>query len=198
MSRFFELCPNPSDKQLSALCRWYWTISFNEGLRGKPDHYVTRILRRVGALAAGKFDALNVRLSVTAADFIDRRFIQGKALSGALATMFAVQGARSLFTGELIPPSDYMTEFVAKNYQPFLSTRELSRQAPSNKLLANTVLVSSDEAYAAKSLRAADCIAALFEKDVDQAQAICDSQFIPANAVEALRRGEYDNFIDLR
>ena len=201
LTRFFELCKPPTIQQLSALSSWYWTISFNEGLRGKPDHYVTRILHRVDRLAKGDLDALKERLSVTAADFIERRFIRGKALSSAIAMMFAVRGAHSLLTGELIPPTDYMTEFVAKNFQALLSTEELQqsgRVSASSKLLANTILVSSVDASKLRASSSADLISAIVSKFKAEANDICESQFITEEGRQALESGNLAAFIDIR
>jgi hypothetical protein len=201
LTRFFEVCSKPTPTLLNALSRWYWTISFNEGLRGKPDHYVTRILKRVDELVNGKADALDTRLAISANDFIDRRFIRGKALSSAMATMFAKKKARSFTTGEIIPPADYMTDFIAKNFQPVLPAGQLPerlRQGPSSKLLANTILIPSQETAEVALGGGVAWVLALDQRDDVPAKEIRDSQFLSDGALVALRNGLYQNFLNER
>jgi hypothetical protein len=201
LCRFFELCQSPSPQQLGALRSWYWTISFNEGLRGKPDHYVTRILHRIDRLVGGELDAFNVRLTITPTDFSERRFIRGKALSSAIAMMFAVRGARSLFNGQMIPVSDYMTEFVARNFQALLSTEELhlgGLETASNKVLANTFVLSSYEQNESKYISLTEYAPSISSRFGAEAKEICETQFITAEVLEALERADFGTFIERR
>jgi len=201
LSRFFDHCQVPTPYQLSALRRWFWSVSFNEGLRGKPDHYVTRILHRVDRLAAGDLDALKERFLTTATDFLERRFIRGKALSSAIAAMFAVRGARSFLTGEVIPPSDYMTEFVVKNFQALLSTEELQkagRTSSSNKILSNIILMSSADASERRASNTKDFVSTMVASFETKTYDIFESQFITVAGRQALESGDYETFVNTR
>ena len=97
-----------------------WATSFNEELRGKPDHYVVRMLSRLAQLLEGDLQALSTRLTITAEDLLERRFIRGKALSAAFVCMFAKHKARSLVTGKVIPSELYMREFATKKLRWFI------------------------------------------------------------------------------
>ena len=158
--RFFQLGGGGDPEKLRRLEEWVWTTSFNEELRGKPDSYVVRMLNSVQALAAGNLQALSDRLTLDAADLIERRFIRGKALSAAFVCLFAKNKARSLFTGEIVPPESYMQEFSTKNFEglfrPHALTDAFSREHPSGKIFANTFLFSEDDLLATRDLSGID------------------------------------------
>lgn len=131
------------------LARWFWSVSFNEQLRGKPDHYLARQLAAIRGLAKGETKALSLRLVVSDQDFFERRFIKGKALSMAFLCMFAAKGARSFVTGELIPSISYLHSSEADYLTPLLSPEELSKyfegKLPSARLFANLMLATPED-----------------------------------------------------
>ncbi|TIP77890.1 MAG: hypothetical protein E5X63_38995, partial [Mesorhizobium sp.] len=108
---------NDMGKLPDTLISWYWAVGFNESLRGKPDHYVARAVRSIDDLLAGKVRGVEPRLDLKAINLLERRFIQGKALSASVAGLFAHAGAKSLFTGVTIPVESYMTEFSGFHFQ---------------------------------------------------------------------------------
>jgi len=131
------------------LARWFWSVSLNEQLRGKPDHYLARQLSAIRGLAQGETKELNLRLVVSDQDFFERRFIKGKALSTAFLCMFAAKGARSLVTGELIASTTYLHSSEADYLMPLFSTEALSGyfegKLPSARLFANLVLATPED-----------------------------------------------------
>lgn len=146
IAEFFSCGMEPSVEAEKELTKWFWTVSLNEQLRGKPDHYVARQLKSIKALAKGEVSALHRRLTVSGVDFMERRFISRKALSSAFVCMFAANGARSLVTGELIAPSEYLHTFDPDCLFPICDHRVLSatleRSLPSARIFANLVLVA--------------------------------------------------------
>ncbi|OIT16263.1 hypothetical protein BL243_12310 [Ralstonia solanacearum] len=148
-----RLATTPADE--TELVRWIWAVSLNEQLRGKPDHYVARQLREVEAYASGQKPVLSHRLTVSPAEFLERRLIKGKALSAAFASMFAVRQARSLITGEIIPPSEYLETFDPDVFVPLMPLESIERvfgkKFSSPRLFSNLVLVSGTDMAAIRN-----------------------------------------------
>ena len=78
--RFLQLNGVGDEVKNMLVEQWLWATSFNEDLRGKPDHYVARILARLEDLVSGNEQALKSRLALVSDDLLERRFIRGKAL----------------------------------------------------------------------------------------------------------------------
>ena len=160
------------------------------------------MLDRVEQLTVGNLDALSTRLTITAADLLERRFIRGKALSAAFACMFAKHEARSLLTGEIVPNESYMQEFTTKNFQGLFETRALtgalSREYQSSKMFANTFLFSEDDLLAAKRYSGTDVIKNCIERHGPDADRILRSQFVIPAAVDFLSQGDLGSFLATR
>ncbi|HWS86805.1 MAG TPA: DUF262 domain-containing protein [Pyrinomonadaceae bacterium] len=188
------------DIHVNDVMKWFWITSFNEGLRGKPDNYVARTLEAVNSLIAGDVEALKTRLTLAPEDLIERRFIRGKALSSAVANLFALTKARSLTTGELINPETYMTDFSSNNYESILSSTNIPERyvkvGQSNKLIASVVLIDKSEKRYFKTCTPkafAENLMSLF--NMEEAHDILDSQMIPLSALRHLIVGDYDAFL---
>ena len=182
--------------------QWLWATSFNEELRGKPDHYVARMLNRLDGLLNGDLDALPSRLSVTFDDLLERRFIRGKALSAAFACMFARNGARSLLTGEIIPPESYMREFATKNFEGMFANDELARSFHrdfhSKKIFANTFLFSEQDLLEIEGLSGAEVLGTCRERHGAEAQKILASQFVIPNTLQLADQRDFGSFLVTR
>jgi hypothetical protein len=178
--------------------RWFWAIGFNESLRGKPDHYVARAVKSLDDLLAGRIRGIEPRLELQPRNFRERRFIQGKALSGAVAGMFARRSPRSLVTGEVINVESFMIDFSAAHFNSLVGLAELNKalgqSAPSAKLIAN-VYVSDhaqrnegvDRALALEQIRTGAVSAEVLE-----------SQLIDGECVAHLRNGNVVAFLERR
>jgi len=200
--RFIQMGGNQDLIKTKRVEQWLWATSFNEELRGKPDHYVARILDRLEQLVSGNLHALRSRLTITSDDLLERRFIRGKALSAAFACMFAKHEARSLITGDVIAPELYMKEFATKNFEGLLETSVLanifSREFPSKKIFANTFLFSEDDLLAAKGLSGTELIVSCLARHGDQASEILKSQFVVPGSLHFLREGDFGSFLATR
>jgi hypothetical protein len=148
VAMFFNVAHNDTVAE-TELARWFWSVSLNEQLRGKPDHYLARQLSSIRGLALGEAKELNLRLSVSEQDFFERRFIKGKALSTAFLCMFAAKGARSLVTGELITSSAYLYSAEVDYLMPIFGVDALSGyfegKLTSARLFANLVLATPED-----------------------------------------------------
>lgn len=198
---FYDSLNKPSSDQSKALERWFWAIGFNEQLRGKPDHFVSGILARVKTFAAGNSTALTERLKLSSSDLIERRLIANKALTNTLASLFAVNSARSLITGRPIDPDVYMATFDSDDYAGILKTSELSsvlnKKIVSEKIMANSVLVPKQDRIPGETITP-DWLLQKVKELKDDADAVCASQLIPASALDALRKQDWKSFLRLR
>jgi hypothetical protein len=178
--------------------KWFWSISFGEGLRGKPADYVTRYINDLERFVTQHSGGIFYRSNLNPEDFLERRFIRGKALSSALATMFALNGARSLVSGELIDPENYMLEFSGENFEglyPLSTIRShFNTSAISSKIFANIVVVSESERKAILKTDPKALISSLFARFGEEAKVILDSQFISLQAANIILEGSPVSF----
>lgn len=200
--RFLQLNGVQDEVKNMLVEQWLWATSFNEDLRGKPDHYVARILARLEDLVSGNEQALKSRLALVSDDLLERRFIRGKALSAAFACLFARNGARSLITGEVIAPESYMKEFAAKNFDGLFESRELSdtfrREFPSKKILANTFLFSEGDLLEANGLSGTELLGRCIARHGENAPLILESQFVNPHSIYFLQQQDIGSFLTTR
>jgi hypothetical protein len=195
---------NPNEISINRIENWFWSISFSEGLRGKPDHYVARYLNNVESLVSGNYESLMHRFSLSMEDLIDRRFVKGKALSAAVSSMFAKRKARSLFTGEIIDYFYYMSEFSSENFESIYSIDEVASALQKEKIIsarifANIIVVEQAERKKLSLDSVGKIIEELFEVFPDsEVQEILDSQFISHEAFDMIKQGKIVDFLYCR
>lgn len=183
---------------MQKVSQWFWAIGFNESLRGKPDHYVARAVRSLDELFAGKVRGVEPRLELQARNFIERRFIQGKALSAAVAGMFAKQRPRSLMTEALINVESFMIDFSASHFNSLISLNELNatldQRNPSAKLIGNIYV--SDHTGTSESSDRANVIRRLVSGEVPDD--VLHSQLLNRVCVSYLQSEDYAGFLGER
>ena len=113
--------------EFERLKAWFWAISFNESLRGKPDHYVTRAVANWRETIFGRLRGLEPRLRLSEADFVERRLIKGEALSTAFAGMFAHSNADSIRSGMDLQPFLYTLDADTSVFHTVVPLGELQR-----------------------------------------------------------------------
>jgi Protein of unknown function DUF262 len=175
--------------------RWFWSVGFNEALRGKPDHYVVRAISSWRQLIEGKVRGLEPRLKTVSSDFLERRVISGGALSTTFITMHAVSGAHDIYTGEKIDPPNYMRQLDINLFETIYTKDELDKlslsRGNSAKVFGNVILsVPIAKSRAPNAARSA----MLSMADADRWD-VLSSQFINRNAVSALRAGNDFSFV---
>jgi hypothetical protein len=187
-----------SSSVFEAIQRWYWAIGFNESLRGKPDHYVARAVRSLDDLLAGRVRGVEPRLELQPRNFKERRFIQGKALSAAVAGMFAMRNPRSLVTGDAINVESFMIDFSASHFNSLVGLTELNaaigQSSPSAKLISNVYV--SDHMQRSESIDRGLALRQLIEGNVPAE--VLESQILDAACVEHLRNGNITAFLETR
>jgi hypothetical protein len=182
------------------LRNWISINNFNEELRGRPDNYVSSVLKAVRDLKNNRQqNALQLRLKLSSDDLLEKKFIKHKALSAGFACLFAQMGPHSLVSGERISSDLYMQEFDGVNFSGFLSAKQLKDirlDSSSNKILSNVILVMPSELKVLGKETAAETVKRLLkEKD---GGSILSSQFINQDAAKALIEGNNLDFLKLR
>ena len=190
LAKLFSLSSQPSDKQLDIASRWFWSISLSEGLRGKPADHVIRIINDITRLAKGDYNAIDHSINVNFPIFITRRFIKNKALSAAFASMFAVNNAMSLVSGEIIDYSYYMTEFSGENFKSLypLSVIQnvLKETFTSSRVFANVIIISEQDKAFLNKMTPQEVINYVYTRFGDRAEEILASQFISKRAADMI------------
>ncbi|MBX4890652.1 DUF262 domain-containing protein [Rhizobium bangladeshense] len=186
------------DEIFKSVERWFWAIGFNESLRGKPDHYVARAVKSLDDLLAGKIRGVEPRLELQPRNFRERRFIQGKALSGAVAGIFAKNSPRSLITGDPINVESFMIDFSAAHFNSLIGLADISaaigQAAPSAKVIANIYV--SDHTQRNESVDRERALQHILSGAVSSD--VLKSQLLNDACVEHLRNGEFSRFLDER
>jgi hypothetical protein len=184
--------------ELRQIERWFWATGFNESLRGKPDHYVVRAVENWRALVQGHIRGLEPHLRLTTDDLLSRRLIRGRALSSTFATMFAVNGSKSLVNAESIPAALYMSASDLGSFQIIFdadSLRKVGINGPSPRIFPNIILTNPADDSKNNVQNWRTQILALGEAGQMEALA---SQFIDRAAFNALARCAPGDFLARR
>lgn len=195
--RIFRDIDKLNNSQIAALRAWFFYISFDEVLQGRPDHVVARMIRSVGAqLTNGSIDLpINI---IDSERFIRRRMLKGKALTTAFITMMAGLKPLSLVMDEIIPAEELTGSYSTRNFVPILPLAEIVQvrgQLLSARTPANVLIVSPAE----YSVRPEDAKRFVLAKAAStDGQEALDRQLITVDAVEALRKGNYEAFLQIR
>lgn len=190
-----------TDEQVDNLSKWFWAVAFNEGLRGKPDHFVARAIKQVDDILGGMSSRPEARNSLRADDFLERRFIKGKAMSCAVAAMFAVNGTSSIASNEPIDPQVFMSGFLTGNFENILPRHEVQQyldlRSQSPKLLANIIVLPEYDRLLLKRQPLAQRLIEMKAQGGENLETL-RSQLIPEEAVSALEAGQPGEFLRIR
>lgn len=185
-----------TQREIVGLKRWFWATSFNESLRGKPDHYVVRAINNWRGLIDGAIRGLEPRLKLAIVDFLERRLIKGKALSSAFTAMFAANEARDLTSTMLIETSGYMRESDPRVFSSIFELAELDEigmgDGNSTRIFANLVLDPSGKLQTSTMFSAREAIANLVRLN---SMDVLESQFIDEATARALIDGDWADFL---
>lgn len=183
---------------------WIWRISFSEGLKGKPESYMKRYLDQLELARQGNFSEIREQFTLAPVDLEERRFIFGSALSSSFASLFAINKAKNLITGDKIDYSSFMAGNNSAWFNPIVKHEHIKvindRKMPSPKILANLVLIPpSDYAAMTRGFRfdsVADFLISLPKSD--GTLETLQSQFLDYRLIEMLKEGNWLGFIHNR
>ena len=193
VARAFQVKRKPSKPALAELLRWFWSITFNEGLRGTPDHVVASLVRGVDDLVSGRRASLDTRLTLSEHDVLRRKFIRGKALSAGLASLFAKNGACSLVTGEVIDTELFMSSFDPIHYGSLVRRDDLPTGETSAKSLANIFLCTDSDRLALRGTSISAFLASVRWPAAEK-RAVLQSQFVTPTGWGHLKAGRLQQF----
>jgi hypothetical protein len=185
------------DQELARrLGRWFLSVSANETMQGRPDHYVARTIRKVvAAIDKGQLDISPLRLDQGA--LIARRMLKGSALTTAVVTLMARRGVRNLETGKSIEPRVFMAGYETNMISSVLDLDALNTAAKmdlrSAKTVGNSVL---HPIYA--SVTAQDAVVEIAKRGGAEAARVLESQLIPIAAAKDLAEGRHKQFLEKR
>jgi hypothetical protein len=171
--------------------RWFLAAGLNEALRGKPDNYLVRVMNAAAPSDPGRSPSLDIRLALDPGILVSRRFIRMRALSAAIATLFSINHARSIFTGDIIAPETYMSEFTSKPFVPIWDYDSLQTtigEVSSSKLIPNMLLVSEDDEIELKKSSPLRALVSIRERLGNRADQVLVSQFISDDSLKHLAR----------
>jgi hypothetical protein len=196
---FYVAAGEPSPAAVSQLAKWFWTSSLNEDMQGRSEHKVAHIVDTMKEIRAGKGE-LKGRLTLTTSSLKERRFRWGAALSSAFAAMLAKNSARSLVTGEVIVPAEYLGTEASAAFMSFANEKEVARaigrDSGSAKVVANTIVTSKRERPLFRELGSQEVLSRLRSRS--DATEILESQFISQTAADALVNGRISEFLECR
>lgn len=115
-----------------AISNLVWLIGFGEVLRGKPDHFLERILQKIYAEQWFGFIA---EFRITEQLFLSRRFLNGKALSSSVVGLFYENLKRLKSTNQI--SEDF--EFNGNLEAAFKIDRRFG-EARSDRVMANLIV----------------------------------------------------------
>lgn len=188
-----NLKPTPSS--LKTIERWFLRTSIAEELQGKADSVISNLVRSIDALVEGETRPFEGRLEIDPEELTTRKFIVKRAISSALAILFAERGACSILTGKVLPPEEYMDEFAAGHFVPILGGDEVNEAAhrSEKRTFANMLLVSEDDRRTLRRASAAEILLTRPPSDI-----VLQSQLISKQAMSALRNSKNAQFLTLR
>ena len=186
--KLFSLDNKPNEQIVNSIKKWFWQISLSEGLQGKSDNFIVRVLNNANLLMKEQQKTFADNVPLKAEELLTRTFARGRALSAAVATLFAVNRVRSLETGEEIEPEIFMSNFSSNNFLNIYSLKELQEigiKATSPKTLPN-IIVASDEDKKFLKNKTFNEIYNHLKINFKNYEEILNSQFISSNQFDDL------------
>jgi hypothetical protein len=195
--RIFRDRRDLSTQQTAAVKSWFFYVSFEEALQGRPDNFVARMIKATEAqIVDGRLD-----LPVTKIDserFIRRRMLKGKALTTAFVTMMADLNPRSLRGNVTIRTSSLTGTYEAANFVPILSLNELisARGRMQSARIPANVIISSPDDLPIKS----DLVKEIIFNDAKtpEGRELLSRQLINDEAIVALAGSKFRLFLEVR
>jgi hypothetical protein len=195
--RIFRDRKDLSDEQKTAIKAWFFYVSFEEALQGRPDNFVARMIKATESqIEDGRLDLPIVKID--SERFIRRRMLKGKALTTAFVTMMASLRPHSLHGKAEIPTSALTGTYDAAYFVPILSLQDLisARGRMQSARIPANVLIASPEDVPIKPEVFRSLIFDLAETSAGRAS--LERQLINEDALKALREKDIRRFLEIR
>ncbi len=186
-----------SIEQKAALRAWFFYVSFDEALQGRPDNFVARMIKSTESqIEDGRLDLPIAKID--SERFIRRRMLKGKALTTAFVTMMAGLRPRSLRLNVEIPTPVLTGTYDAAYFVPILSLQEVISargRMQSARIPANVLIASPDDLPVKPELVRElifDCA------DTPAGKVSLERQLINKDALKALKESDTRRFLEIR
>lgn len=181
------------------LYSWIAITSFGEILQGRPENYIARLLRSAGGMDF--FEDVPIWLERGILQPVAyRRLLRGKALTSSFTMMLIHNGARSLIDGRILDPAVYTHDFAIGDYAPIIPIDDvkvkLKEKSAYARILGNVVLSPGAEGTMLARMPLEATIAQI-DKLTDR-KSVLKSQLLTEDCIDALRRGEFESFLEMR
>lgn len=198
--KLFHSSSGKLDKQLeAAMEKWFWATSFNEEFRGKPGHYISREIRKLTRATFARDYFCDFKIGFDAEDFLDKRFVSKRAVSGAFALFLGKMRPKSLYTGDEIDLSTIFNDFSRSKFS-FL-TKEPRSSEPDRTLLSSlsNVILTSDADSRFTSGTFDQLIQSMFAKHGERmSREILRTHLVDAEIISALEAGRTEDALRRR
>lgn len=174
--------------------KWCWYVTFSEGFRGKPDHFVERHVDSARLLGSGRVPSLSRQSMWISGDlFLDKALRKNSAVTAGLASMFRSRRPISLISLKPVLNGVSDKGHESRRMYPILSREDLY-DALSDKVLANIWFGNFEDAGRWKDIQqqGLQAIAVYLEGLPLEAKA---SQFINEELINCLREDNPEGFI---
>ena len=202
LAKFIILAGDSYSLHIDNMRSWFLSVSFNESYRGKPDSYLIRDLEQLKHFVSSNGPPLTHKLTLDFADFSDRVFMKGRALSTAVASLFAYNSVRSIYTKEPIPVNNIMSKFSPSNYSFIISSKNMPHPTRprmiTDHILANIIAVSADDSKFMKKTPIAAALADLVSANDSLSEEVLNSQMISHQSINLLKTKQYEQFLATR
>ena len=177
------------------MARWFISTSINEEITSRPESYTLKALATVDHLTETHAqDIFTPRVNIKPDELVSRLFRKGKALSTSIVNLFAIKGAKSIFTGQAIDPRIFMGPFDHRNYG-YLVDKQIIEQNTKAKYKCLANLFIQDASYQTV-LTGPEVLDFILSGNAEQEG--LESQFITENMIHLLNEEDYGLFLQYR
>lgn len=179
--------------------KWFWNISFNEGFKGVPDTFITKVINN-----ADKFDEwsnmFTNKFAIT--DLYNKKFLSKRAMSSAYVLMLANNNAHDVMTCSSIDKNLYLREFNPYNFVGILNKDDLvpifGDRISTNRYICNMLLIDHRHLKTYKQENIVNYLLSRYKKGTIDYLHTLETQFIDEECIYFLLKNNYQKFYERR
>ncbi|WP_445148363.1 DUF262 domain-containing protein [Baekduia sp. Peel2402] len=183
LAAFFSLDPDPEDARRSELRRWFWVTSWSGFFAGANTTQVKASLMEMRDFAKAEISAIPI--DERARPFPDRFDMRSARVRTLLIWLFQEFPEPHDLEGNPLDPFEILSEADTGAFRHVVASSNPAGSSPANRLMFPTP-------------RGVSVKRALIDLNPFAEASILESQCIPAAALEALRMGRDNDFVELR